>query len=701
MDWTYRAIMLAAVATGWILFRRQPRPPDVRPREMAAIALGAFCGGMIGAKLPFVLADWAGFLSGAAWFSDGKTIMSGLVGGYLGAEATEWALGIRTKMCDIFAVPLAAAIGIGRLACFHAGCCYGVATALPWGVDFGDGLARHPTQLYESAFHLSAAVVLWQLQRRGMFRGQLVRLYLVAYLVYRFGTEFIRPEPTIWLGLTGYQLAALVLAPFFALWCCPGYRPWWLMRRHARPQFHPNDTGDGVLKATRTLCTECLRSVPGTTLQRDGRIYLRRECPEHGAIEALVSSARRHYYLRDEVPHKPPATPTTQSTANWKGTINALPILSGNGDGCDGQPNQSCCCGPEPGHHTCLAVLEITGACNLRCPVCFAQSSGGSHRPMAELCTDLEAFLAARGPLDVLQLSGGEPLLHPDLLAIIDHCQRLPIKQVVINTNGLELIRSDGLAAQLAARRPRLQLFLQLDGLDAESHIALRGADLLARKRAVLDEVVRHDLITNLACTVVKGVNEGQLGDLLDLGLKTPQIRGITYQPATWSGRYNREINPMDRVTLADVIRLLAQQSGGLLTEDDFRPLPCSNPNCCDFTFVARRREATPFPLTRIVKFENHVDRLADSVNFNLDDARACCGFGERPEDFFRIAVKPFMDVYTFDEDRAEECCIHVIQSGGRVVSFCRFNTLQRGTVPFDYQGPLSRRERVRVRAGV
>ena len=237
MDWTYAAIMLAAVTTGWALFRRQPQPPELLPWHTAAIALGAFCGGMIGAKLPFVLADWQGFLSGKAWLSGGKTLLAGLVGGYFGAEATEWALGIRTKSCDAFAVPLAVGIAIGRLGCFHAGCCHGTPTTLPWGVDFGDGVARHPTQLYESAFHLSAAIVLWQLQRRGMFRGQLIRLYLVAYFVYRFGTEFIRPEPTIWLGLTGYQLAALVLTPFFALWCCPGYRPRWLRRSRDCPDF--------------------------------------------------------------------------------------------------------------------------------------------------------------------------------------------------------------------------------------------------------------------------------------------------------------------------------------------------------------------------------------------------------------------------------------------------------------------------------
>ena len=607
--------------------------------------------------------------------------MAGLVGGYFGAEVTEWALDIRTKMCDSFAMPLAVGVGIGRLGCFHAGCCHGVPTSLPWGVDFGDGLARHPTQLYETAFHLTAAVILWQLQRRGLLRGQLIRVYLVAYFVYRFGTEFIRPEATIWLGLTGYQLAALVLTPFFALWCCPGYRPNWLRHPRTRAPLLPRDTGDGVLKTTRTLCPTCLRPLLGTTVQRSGRVYLQRECPEHGAIEALVSSARRHYYLRDEVPHAPPAGAAELSSTSARGANRALPILSSREDGGDCQPDTSCGCGPGPGHRTCVALLEITNSCNLHCPVCFAQSPHGSHRPVAELVADVAAFLAARGPLDVLQLSGGEPLLHPDLLPLIDRCRQLPIEQLMINTNGLEFLRGDDLAAGLAARRQGLQLFLQLDGLDAASHVALRGSDLLARKQAVIETIVRHDLPTNLACTIVRGVNEGQVGELLKLGLNTPQIRGITFQPATWSGRFEHAMDPLERVTLADVIRLLAQQSGGFLTEDDFHPLPCSHPNCCSFTFVARRRKGEPLALSRVARYEDHVERLADRVNFKLADARACCGFGERPEDFFRVVVKPFMDAYTFDEERADECCIHVIQPGGKAVSFCRFNTLLRKPV--------------------
>jgi phosphatidylglycerol:prolipoprotein diacylglycerol transferase len=217
----YTLIMMFAVGTGVFLSRRNQQELALSPGERLGVGLGAFCGAMLGAKLPFVLADWEGMLSGAAWFADGKTILCGLVGGYFGVELTKWMLEIRVKTGDSFAVPVAASVGVGRVACFVAGCCYGTPTSVPWAVVFPmiDGQPRHPTQLYEATFHLSAAVVLYVLQSRRYFRGQLIKLYILTYLGYRFITEFIRPEVQLWGGLTGYQWACLALMPVFVgLW---------------------------------------------------------------------------------------------------------------------------------------------------------------------------------------------------------------------------------------------------------------------------------------------------------------------------------------------------------------------------------------------------------------------------------------------------------------------------------------------------
>lgn len=243
--WVYPLIILAAIGVGASLLRRSQSTLQLSPHDKWAIGISAFCGAMLGAKLPFALSDWEALRSGTVWFSNGKTILSGLVGAYLAVELTKWIYGIRTKTGDTFAVPAAVTVSIGRLGCFAAGCCYGTPTDLPWGIQFelADGavLPRHPTQLYESAFHLTVAFMMAGLHRRGIWRGQLMKFYILSYLLYRFATEYIRPEPELWWGLTSYQWFALAIAPVFAF-------IWWSDLRHdtvnrIAPHSEPASTG--------------------------------------------------------------------------------------------------------------------------------------------------------------------------------------------------------------------------------------------------------------------------------------------------------------------------------------------------------------------------------------------------------------------------------------------------------------------------
>jgi prolipoprotein diacylglyceryltransferase len=218
----YASFMLAALVVFLLARRLIPRPPEllVLPWwKRASLAAAAFIGGVLGGKAPFAAAHQEGWFSYAAWFSDGKTIVAGLIGAYLAVELTKRLLGIRVKTGDTFALPLALAMAVGRWGCFFNGCCYGVETTLPWGVWFRvpieDGvrwMKCHPTQIYESLFHSTMALVIWQLMRRGLLPDQRLKLYLLAYGVYRFLTEYIRSEPAWCLGLTFYQWAAAALA---------------------------------------------------------------------------------------------------------------------------------------------------------------------------------------------------------------------------------------------------------------------------------------------------------------------------------------------------------------------------------------------------------------------------------------------------------------------------------------------------------
>jgi len=207
---------MVAAAAMFLLARRCFPAPNVglaalSRRERLTINLAAFIGGVLGAKLPFVFvrgADWFG----AAWFADGKTVTTGLMGAYIAVELAKMFWGIEARTGDSFALPLPLALAVGRWGCFLHGCCAGVPTQLPWGVDFGDGIPRHPTQVYESLFHFTMALVLIQVIRRGWFHEHRLKLHLIAYGIYRFLTEFIRPEPPYALGLTYFQWMASAIA---------------------------------------------------------------------------------------------------------------------------------------------------------------------------------------------------------------------------------------------------------------------------------------------------------------------------------------------------------------------------------------------------------------------------------------------------------------------------------------------------------
>lgn len=218
----YALTMLLALAVCSFLLRRSQRSLPLPGWQKAALGLAAFVGAFLGARAPFLMTGALLPPGHVSWLSDGKTILAGIIGAYFAVELAKWSLQIRTKTGDTFAIPVAIAVAIGRIACFVGGCCFGQPTSLPWGMVFplsGDALPRHPTQLYEAAFHLAMAGLLYLLRDAKELRRQQIKLYILVYLAYRFATEFIRPEAEAWLGLTYYQWACFPLAAIFAgLW---------------------------------------------------------------------------------------------------------------------------------------------------------------------------------------------------------------------------------------------------------------------------------------------------------------------------------------------------------------------------------------------------------------------------------------------------------------------------------------------------
>jgi prolipoprotein diacylglyceryltransferase len=227
----YALFMLLALTVFLVARRLQPRVPALEAVpwwKRGGLVLAGFIGGALGAKVPFVLGGSLSWFSPVAWIGDGKTVTTALLGAYLGIEVAKLALGIKAKTGDSFAVPLALALAVGRWGCFFNGCCYGVETTMPWGIDFGDGVGRHPTQIYEVLFHLTMAIVLVRLTQLDVLRCQRLKFYLIGYGIYRFITEFIRPEPREWLGLTFYQGIAIVLVVVLSVQ--------WVIDERAKPR---------------------------------------------------------------------------------------------------------------------------------------------------------------------------------------------------------------------------------------------------------------------------------------------------------------------------------------------------------------------------------------------------------------------------------------------------------------------------------
>lgn len=436
------------------------------------------------------------------------------------------------------------------------------------------------------------------------------------------------------------------------------------------------------------LCPTCLRTVEARLFESDGRIWIEGNCARHGAARSLLASDAGEY-------------------------LRLRRYVAPRAAGCCGGA-ESCAEGPP----VCVLLLEITRACNLRCPTCYADARGHDFMPPEEARRRLDAFFRAQPRLDVLMLSGGEPTIHPRFQEVLKLALEYPIGRVLVNTNGLRLNQDGALVDALALESSRVELYFSFASFRAEVHERLYGRDLRAEKRQALERARGAGLFVTLVPTVESGVNEDEIGDLYRFALSMDNINGITYQPVMNTGRYQHDYAPAERLTLTGVLEALEQQTGGDLRRSDFVGLPCSHPDCCALTYGfldAGRQTLTPLP--RHLDVARYLDLFADRISFSgligsvarrawsdvahlrgrqtlRDLAVLFARGGVRgvlpligdPEAFgkrvFRVVVKPFMDAHTYDHRRIEQCCMKILDEEGAAVSFCEFNVFHRGRRP-------------------
>jgi hypothetical protein len=307
------------------------------------------------------------------------------------------------------------------------------------------------------------------------------------------------------------------------------------------------------------------------------------------------------------------------------------------------------------------------------------------HEPLDGLKARIDGVIKRKGRIEILQLSGGEPTLHPQFFELLTWTMTHPgIDYVVLNTNGVRLARDAGFIAELRTKfiYGKLQLYLQFDGPGLAGQLNLRGADLRAMRLEALANCQSMNLPVTLAMTVNEE-NLDQLWDTITLGLKYPQVRGVSFQPIFVSGRQSPKAQSR-RLNTADIILGLLEQSNAKLTVDDFTPLPCGDPNCATIGYLLKTGEGECRSMSEFIDYSTLQGFLQNKIRYKLEDLTQC-GCESEPlgkllhdleineSQTFRIFIKPFMDAWSWDQDRIDRCCTHVIRPDGKLDSFCRY----------------------------
>jgi len=320
------------------------------------------------------------------------------------------------------------------------------------------------------------------------------------------------------------------------------------------------------LSLSTGMCRVCRRLVQVRYVAFDGRVYLERLCPEHGRSRALVAESQEWYLAQLQHPAAGSRPPRV------------LPRT--------GPCPESC--GPCSFHaQSCrLPVLSITNACDLRCPICFTYNREDRLYFMSvdEFQRHLDLVVEATGGVDLINITGGEPTLHPHLLDLLERARHPRIGRVTMNTNGLTLARRPELAEQLADLG--VYVVLSLDTLQAEPSRRLHGRDITGDKQRALEVLERHGVQTTLLMVLVAGVNDEELPTPLDLFLERDFVRSLTIQTMTYTGQGGGRFSPRQHIPVDGVERRLEQVSGGRIRQRDFLPLPGVHPLCYGVSYL-------------------------------------------------------------------------------------------------------------------
>jgi uncharacterized radical SAM superfamily Fe-S cluster-containing enzyme len=449
-----------------------------------------------------------------------------------------------------------------------------------------------------------------------------------------------------------------------------------------------------------SICSRCFRKVEAKTVFQDGKVYLVKRCPEHGGERVLIADDVDYYRRCREVFIKPPEMPLVYNTqVKW---------------GCP----YDCGLCTDHEQHSCLTLVEICDYCNLRCPVCYA-SSGPERQQFRDLALIekmLDAVVRNERQPDVVQLSGGEPTMHPEFFTIVKMAKARPIKHLMVNTNGVRIAQEEEFVKRLADCAEDFEVYLQFDSFEQDALMELRGADLRRIRQDALEKLNRYNISTNLVVTLKKGLNDQEIGKIIDFALTQRCVRGVTLQPIQDAGRLENFDPATDRLTLTEVRRRILEQTS-IFKPEDIIPVPC-HPDSLAMAY-ALKLGAKATPLTSMIPPEVLINAAGNTILYeqeatvrenlfrlfatnhsprsgagSLRELLCCVPKVFAPEhisyeNVFRVIIMQFIDAHSFDVRSVKKTCVHIVHPDGRLIPFDTYNLFYRDELEQHRLGPL------------
>jgi uncharacterized radical SAM superfamily Fe-S cluster-containing enzyme len=438
---------------------------------------------------------------------------------------------------------------------------------------------------------------------------------------------------------------------------------------------------------TLSLCPHCLKRVDAKIVFEGESVFMLKRCPEHGRQKVLIAT-EKEYYRNARNYMKPSEMPLVFNTK----TDHGCPY--------------DCGLCPDHEQHSCLTLVEITDRCNLTCPTCYAESSPtfGRHRTLEEVEKMFDAVIRNEGNPDIIQISGGEPTIHPQFFQILDMAKTKPVKHLMVNTNGVRIANDEEFVKRVASYMPDFEIYLQFDSFKADVLKKLRGKDLTEVRKKALANLNKYNLSTTLVVTLEKGLNMDEIGEVIEYAVKQPCVRGVTFQPTQIAGRLENFNPETDRTTLTEVRREILNQTT-IFTEKDLIPVPC-NPDALVMGY-ALKVDGQIFPLTRFIDPDQLLDNSRNTIVYEHDEklhahvldlfstahsptsateelkSLLCClpqikAPNLTYNNLFRVIIMQFIDAWNFDVRSIKKSCVHIVNDDGKIIPFETMNLLYR-----------------------